>query len=54
MPKQDTALTRAELEALECEPLADREVMSLLELNPGAPKVPHQIVPIDDPQPDNA
>ena len=49
MPKQETELTREELEALEGEPLPDREVMSLLELNPGAPKVPTEIIPLDPP-----
>lgn len=52
MPKSETELTREELEALSGEPLPEREVMSLLELNPGAPKVPHEVIPIDDPHPD--
>lgn len=53
MSKQETELTRDEIDALGGEPLPGREVMSLLELSPGAPKVPHEIVPIDDPNPDD-
>ena len=53
MPEKDTELTREELDEANGEALPDREVMSLLELNPGAPKVPHYVVPIDDPRPDD-
>jgi len=52
MPRQ-TELTREELDQLEGEALPDREVMSLLELNPGVPKAPPDVVPIDDPHPDD-
>jgi len=52
MPKQ-TELTPEELEQLEGETLPGREVMSLVELNPGMPKAPPEVIPIDDPHPDD-
>jgi hypothetical protein len=55
MGEQKPELTREELEAQEGAALPEREVMSMIDLDPGLISIPKDptIVPVDDPRPDS-